>query len=49
MLGVSRGHVEREGAIRKARHKIRLAWLSLGSLHMDQPEPMALGVSCGTS
>lgn len=45
MPGISRGCVEREGGIRKVRGKIRLAWLSLGSLHMDQPEPTALGVS----
>lgn len=48
-LDVSRACVEREGAIRKDRGKIRLAWLSLGSLDTDQPEPMAPGVSHGTS
>lgn len=35
--------------IRKDRGKTRLAWLSLGSLDTDQPEPTALGVSCSTS
>lgn len=34
--------------IRKDRGKTRLAWLSLGSLDTDQPEPAALGVSCST-
>lgn len=37
------------GAIRKDRGKIRFGLAVFGKLHMDQPEPMGVDVSCRTS
>lgn len=35
--------------MRKGRGKIRFGLAIFGGLHMDQPEPVTLGVPCSTS